>query len=82
METIGMFEARTHFSEYIRAAQAGREFLITNRGEGVAVLSPVQHRHSLRSVEDSLERLSALRAGDPRKEGESWNDFARSGQKW
>lgn len=82
MEQIGMFEARTHFSEYIRAAMSGREFVITNRGEEVAMLSPIQRRHSLDSVQASLERLSENRLGNVKKPNESWNDFARDGQKW
>ncbi len=82
MERIGMFEARTRFSEYIRAAMAGEEFVITNRGEEVAMLSPVQRRHSPDSVEASLGRLAGIHFGNVRQEGESWNDFARDGQKW
>ena len=82
MENIGMYEARTHFSEYIRAAMAGREFVITNRGEEVAILSPVQKRHSKDSVQASLDRLSAIRFGASKKDGESWNQFARDGLKW
>lgn len=77
-----MFEARTHFAEYIRATMAGREFVITNRGEEVALLSPIKPRQNLDSVQASLERLAAIRGGNVRKEGESWNDFARDGQKW
>jgi prevent-host-death family protein len=82
MDIIGMYEARTHFSEYIRATMAGKEFVITNRGEEVAMLSPIQRRHNHDAVKASLDRLAALRSGSIKNEGESWNDFARDGQKW
>jgi prevent-host-death family protein len=87
MDTIGMFEARTHFSDYMRAVKEGREFVITSRGEEIAMLSPVQRKHSPESVQRCLERLAKLRAarsasGPVLKEGESWNDFAREGLKW
>ena len=79
METIGMFEARAHFTDYVRAVREGREFLITNRGEEVAMLTPVKRRHSPEAVKECLARLAKLRTGPVKQAGESWNEFARDG---
>lgn len=39
--SIGIFEAKTHLSDILKKVQQGERFLITNRGEPVAELSPV-----------------------------------------
>ncbi len=38
METIGLFEAKTHLSAIIEKVRAGQDFTITHRGKPVAVL--------------------------------------------
>lgn len=37
-ETIGSFEAKTHFSQILKEVQAGKEFHVTLRGKRVAVI--------------------------------------------
>jgi antitoxin (DNA-binding transcriptional repressor) of toxin-antitoxin stability system len=37
---VGAYDAKTHFPEYLRKAQSGMAFRITNRGEHVADLVP------------------------------------------
>ena len=39
MTEIGIYEAKKHFSDFIRRVQKGEEFLITNRGEAVAKIT-------------------------------------------
>ncbi len=39
-ETIGAFEAKTHFSQLIERAQEGTTFIVTRRGKPVAQLGP------------------------------------------
>ncbi len=39
MNKVGIFDLKTHVSDFIRRVQEGEEFLITNRGEAVAVLT-------------------------------------------
>jgi prevent-host-death family protein len=42
MKTVGLFEAKTKFSEICKKVESGQEtFLITNRGKAVAKLVPV-----------------------------------------
>lgn len=40
VETVGAFEAKTHLSRILREAQAGKRFIITQRGKPVAEIHP------------------------------------------
>lgn len=40
VETVGAFEAKTHLSRILREAQAGKRFIITQRGRPVAEIHP------------------------------------------
>lgn len=42
MREIGAFEAKTHLSELLAAAEAGESVTITRRGQPVARLVPVE----------------------------------------
>jgi len=39
-ETIGAFEAKTHFSELLEKARHGTVFIVTKRGKPIAQLGP------------------------------------------
>lgn len=41
METIGLFEAKTHFSELVARAEQGEEVIITRHNKPVAKLVPI-----------------------------------------
>ncbi len=41
MREVGAFEAKTHLSELLAAAEAGETIMITRRGKPVARLMPV-----------------------------------------
>lgn len=36
MQTVGLFDAKTHFSEYVARAEAGEEVIITRHNKPVA----------------------------------------------
>ena len=64
METIGIFEAKTHLSEIVARVQAGEKYIITNRHKEVAMIVPVE------SIEPhdkyhALERLMDLQMHHP-----------------
>lgn len=40
IETIGAFEAKTHFSRLLERAQEGTVFVVTRRGKPIAQLGP------------------------------------------
>lgn len=56
MREVGAFEAKTHLSELLAAAEAGESVLITRRGTPVARLVPAGRNRS-----DIIDRLAALR---------------------
>ena len=43
-ETIGAFEAKTHFSQLLERVQQGTVFIVTRRGSPVAQLGPSEMR--------------------------------------
>ncbi len=79
MERIGIREMRQNLSRYTRRARNGESFLITDRGQEVAQLTPargrasaidrlVAERGAIRGqgdLLDVLEELSTLIAGPP-----------------
>jgi prevent-host-death family protein len=62
MESVGLFDAKTHLSELIARAERGEEVLITRHNKPVAKLVPIKRvakpRSSLR--EQALARLQAF----------------------
>jgi prevent-host-death family protein len=64
MESIGLFEAKTHLSELIARAERGEEVVITRHNKPVARLVPIG-----RPLGDGAQRrlaaLEALQAFEP-----------------
>ena len=51
MEAVGIKEFRTHLSEYIAKAQAGKRLIVTDRGKEVAELIPAsKERRSIKKL--------------------------------
>lgn len=40
---LGLREANQHFSKTIRAVRAGKEVVLTERGQPIAVIKPIRH---------------------------------------
>lgn len=59
MREIGAFEAKTHLSELLAAAEAGESVTITRRGQPVARLVPVSDTHDTRA--EAVRRIAGLR---------------------
>ncbi len=58
MESIGLFEAKTHLSELIARAERGEEVIITRHNKPVAKLVPVTEQPAL----DLSRRRQAVEA--------------------
>ena len=66
MESIGLFDAKTHLSELVARAERGEEVLITRHNKPVAKLVPVsrstraaaQRRQSALETLQSFERIT------------------------
>lgn len=59
MREIGAFEAKTHLSELLAAAEAGESVTITRRGQPVARLVPVNDNGRKRA--EAVQRVVELR---------------------
>jgi len=63
MDQIGMFEAKTHFSEIVeRVLSEGRPITITRRGQPVVDITPTRSQLAGRMTrQEALEELAKLR---------------------
>jgi len=57
MESIGLFEAKTHLSELVARAERGEEVVITRHNKPVARIVPIAHTEP-----DAATRRAALNA--------------------
>lgn len=64
MDTVGLFEAKTHLSELIARAERGEEVVITRHNKPVARIVPVRRPAKARS-ERRERALAALQAFEP-----------------
>ncbi|MEM6354403.1 MAG: type II toxin-antitoxin system prevent-host-death family antitoxin [Pseudomonadota bacterium] len=60
MREIGAFEAKTHLSKLLEAAEAGETILITRHGRPVARIGPVEADDAGRRIR-ALDRLRTIR---------------------
>jgi prevent-host-death family protein len=61
METVGLFEAKTHLSELIARAERGEETIITRHNKPVARIVPIS-KVSPELVQQRLEAVKGLQA--------------------
>jgi prevent-host-death family protein len=80
METIGLFEAKTHLSELVARAERGEEVVITRHNKPVAKLVPVaaadQDAQARREAVDEL-----LRTSRGRRLGLDWRTLRDEGRR-
>ena len=80
METIGLFEAKTHLSELVARAERGEEVVITRHNRPVARLVPI-----IGVASDGAGRLQAvnalLKAARGRKLGLPWKALRDEGRR-
>ncbi|SPE34132.1 Prevent-host-death family protein [Acidobacteriia bacterium SbA2] len=62
MSTVGLFEAKTHFSALIARVVQGEVITITKHGVPVAVLTPAANRRR-RDPKMVAQRIRAMRQG-------------------
>ena len=80
MESVGLFEAKTHLSELIARAERGEEVIITRHNKPVARLVPIAG-----PVPDTAARRLAvsalLKAAQGRKLGLDWKALRDGGRR-
>jgi prevent-host-death family protein len=59
VKVVGVYEAKTNFTELIREVQAGQTVTVTKHGNPIAKLSPLRE---VQPVEDTIAQLKTLRA--------------------
>ena len=66
-QSIGAFEAKTHFSQLIEKAENGEDFVITRRGKPVAKIIPFEQKKEMTRKEaiEELIEMRKLYRGEP-----------------
>lgn len=64
MTEIGVHEAKTHLSKFLKRVENGESFSITNKGRVVAVMIPPCDVKQVKT-NDAYDRLIALRQKSP-----------------
>lgn len=59
MQTIGMFEAKTHLPEVVRNVQKGETYMLTNRNQEVAIIMSVSEYYRS-SKESSYAKIKSI----------------------
>ena len=59
-QSIGAFEAKTHFSQIIEKAESGEDFIITRRGKPVAKIIPFEQKKEM-TFKEAVEKLIEFR---------------------
>ncbi len=56
MQSIGLFEAKTHLSEYVLRAEAGEELVITRHNKPVAKIVPFNAKAEAAKIPKFVQR--------------------------
>lgn len=80
MAAIGLFEAKTHLSEYVARAEAGEEVIITRHNKPVAKIVPFVQQHSSREArQGAIDAL--LQSARERTLGLDWRALRDEGRR-
>ncbi len=78
--SVGAFEAKTHFSNLLDRVEKGDRIVITRHGREVAVLSPIEKRLSP-MLPEIIERALAASKGTSLPKGMTIKDMINAGRK-
>ena len=60
MHAVGLFDAKTHLSEYVMRAEAGEEVIITRHNKPVAKIVPFNADEEARKLPKFVQRTFAM----------------------
>ncbi|KQP15144.1 type II toxin-antitoxin system Phd/YefM family antitoxin [Pseudorhodoferax sp. Leaf267] len=80
MAAIGLFEAKTHLSEYVARAEAGEEVIITRHNKPVAKIVAFVQQHHARDARQSAVTALLQQAGQ-RTLGMDWRALRDEGRR-
>jgi len=82
MERIPIYDAKTRLSEFGRLAkEAGRRFIITNRGEDMFEIGPLSRGGDARNKADAMKAIEQLTQEMPRQSAEQNRDDIELGRR-
>jgi prevent-host-death family protein len=82
METVGIFEAKTHLSELLERVAQGEAFTITRHGRPVAKLVPAIPERSQAAVSQAIDEMLSWRdTHGPRLGGLSIRELIEEGRR-
>lgn len=82
MEAVGLFEAKTHLSEYVARAEAGEEVVIMRHNKPVAKIVPfVVADESERRARARLAVKALLKASQGRSLAMDWKALRDEGRR-
>jgi prevent-host-death family protein len=79
MQSIGAFEAKTHFSALLEQVEKGQEMLITKHGRVVAKLSPVGFNKS--HLKEAVKDIEKFQNDHQLTLGLDWKTLRDEGRK-
>ena len=64
MQTVGAFDAKTHFSQILAAVTKGEKFIITKRDRKIAMIIPITETDAIQdSVAAAIASIRTTRKG-------------------
>jgi prevent-host-death family protein len=81
MESIGVLEAKTHFSELLERVEHGETIQITKRGQPVALLTPPKSPKK-RDIHEIVERIKKLGERNTLGPGLTIKDLINEGRRF
>lgn len=79
VQTIGAFQAKTHFSALLEQVEKGEQFLITKHGHPVAKLIPIT-RFSQSLVKQTIQQLKVF-GSQHTLDGLDWKELRDEGRR-
>ena len=82
MESVGSFEAKTHFPQLLERVANGEEFTITKHGKPVARLVPASAAKPKPDVREAIEDLKAFSKGNTLGDDITIRDLIEDGRRF
>jgi prevent-host-death family protein len=81
--SVGTFEAKTHFAKLIQQVMKGEEILITKRGQPVAKIIPLEKKQNALAAQSAAKRLKLLakEIGHSKFDWDEWKEYRDTGRK-
>lgn len=64
MQSVGAFDAKTHFSQLLDRVEKGEEIIVTRHGQKVAIIKPIEKEESEENQRQrAIDAIRKLRKG-------------------